>query len=357
MKAQKIVITGGPCAGKSTAMSRIQEELSQLGYRVFFITESATEFITSGIVHTLPNFQKNLLEYQLYKEKMYERIAESLDEKVVIILDRGALDSKIYTTKKEFNEICKALHTNEIELRDNYDAVFHLVTAAKGAKAFYTTANNSARRETVDEAIIMDDKGIAAWTGHPHFRVIDNSTNFDDKIKRLMKEITSFLGEPEPYEIERKFLIKYPNIEWLESLPNVEKVDIIQTYLISDDPNEEVRIRQRGINGNYIYTKTTKRKVSATKRVEVEKRLSINEYINYLMNADTTKHQIRKTRYCMTYDNCYLEIDIYPFWKNKAILEIELTNEDEIINIPKEIKIIKEVTSDDHYKNYNLSQL
>ena len=169
-----------------------------------------------------------------------------------------------------------------------------------------------------------------------------------------MKEITSFLGEPEPYEIERKFLIKYPNIEWLESLPNVEKVDIIQTYLISDDPNEEVRIRQRGINGNYIYTKTTKRKVSATKRVEVEKRLSINEYINYLMSADTTKHQIRKTRYCMTYDNCYLEIDIYPFWKNKAILEIELTNEDELINIPKEIKII---TSDDHYKNYNLSQL
>ena len=33
--------------------------------------------------------------------------------------------------------------------------------------------------------------------------------------------------------------------------------------------------------------------------------------------------QIRKTRYCLTYKNQYFEIDIYPFWNDKAILEIE----------------------------------
>ena len=354
MSVIKIVITGGPCAGKSTAMSMIQSELTKLGYKVYFIAESATEVITSGITHDLNNFQKHLMQYQLDKEKLYENVAKDNDNKTVIVLDRGVLDSKPYMKPGEFEKICNELHTTEVELRDHYDAVFHLVTAAKGAEEYYTLANNTARRETIEEARYMDDRGIEAWTGHPHFRVIDNSTNFDGKIKRLMKEITAFLGEPEPFEIERKFVIEYPNIEWLKSLPNVEQVEIIQTYLNSN-PDDEVRVRQRGKDGNYIYTKTIKRKVSDIKRIEVEKRLSKDEYLRCLMDADTTKHQIRKTRYCMTYQNCYLEIDVYPFWNETAILEIELSKEDDKIAIPEQIKVIKEVTSDESYKNVKLA--
>ena len=75
------------------------------------------------------------------------------------------------------------------------------------------------------------------------------------------------------------------------------------------------------------------------------------------MDADTTRHQIRKTRYCMTYENCYLELDVYPFWNDVAILEIELSKEDEEISIPDEIKVIKEVTDDESYKNVNLAKL
>lgn len=67
----------------------------------------------------------------------------------------------------------------------------------------------------------------------------------DDK---LIAEIASFLGEPEPYEIERKFLIEYPDVAWLERNPNCQRVEIIQTYL-SADPENEVRIRQRGLKG------------------------------------------------------------------------------------------------------------
>ena len=357
MSVEKIVITGGPCAGKSTAMSKIQTELSQLGYKVLFIAESATELITSGLDPiTTDNFQKYLTKYQLDKEKIYEDVASQTDEKVLIVCDRGVLDNKAYMTEAEWESILKYLNTSEVELRDNYGAVFHLVTAAKGAEEFYTTANNTARRETVEEAAMMDDKTIDAWTGHPHFRIIDNSTDFDTKIKRLIKEITSYLGEPEPYEIERKFLIEYPNIDWLTLLPNCQKVDIIQTYLNSS-PDEEIRVRQRGLKGNYIYTKTIKRKISDLKRLEIEKRLTKDEYLNLLMDADTSKHQIRKTRYCLTYKNSYLEIDIYPFWNDKAILEIELSSEDAEISIPEEITIIKEVTNDESYKNANLAKL
>lgn len=357
----KIVITGGPCAGKSTAMSWLQNAFTQMGYTVLFVPETASELIKGGVAPwtcgTNGEFQKCLVQLQLEKEKVFEQAAKTMKTaKVLIVCDRGALDNRAYMDNLEFAQVLEYLGTNEIELRDNYDAVFHLVTAAKGAEEFYTTANNTARTETPAEAAALDDKLIAAWTGHPHLRVIDNSTNFEDKMKRLISEVSSFLGEPEPYEIERKFLIEYPDIKWLESIPNCQRIEIIQTYLKSDE-DEEVRVRQRGFDGHYIYFQTTKRRVSSVKRVEIERRLSESEYIRLLMDADTTRRQIRKDRYCLTYGNQYFEIDVYPFWNDKAIAEIELSDENAEIKFPKEIKVIKEVTDDDSYKNASLAKI
>lgn len=358
MEITKIVITGGPCAGKSTAMSRIQNDFSKLGYTVLFVPETATELITGGINPVNdPDFQTHLFRLQLLKEEIYEDAARKIKgEKALIVCDRGIIDNKVYMSKEKFNSIMNELGKNETRLRDEYDAVFHLVTAAKGAEAFYTTANNTARTETPEQAAHLDDELIAAWTGHPHLRVIDNSCDFEEKMNRLTAEIAAFLGEPEPYEIERKFLIEYPDIKWLEGLENCKRVEIIQTYLNSED-NEEVRVRQRGTDGNYVYYKTVKRKVTALKRVEIEQRLTQEEYLTLLMNADTTKRQIRKTRYLISYKNCYLELDVYPFWKDKAILEIELSAEDAPVEIPEEIKVIKEVTDDESYRNASLAQI
>jgi CYTH domain-containing protein len=208
---------------------------------------------------------------------------------------------------------------------------------------------------------LMDRALVSAWTGHPHLRIIDNSTDFAEKLNRVIREISHFLGEPIYYEIERKFLIEYPDINMLESMPDCQKVEIIQTYLVSSDPEAEVRIRQRGKDGHYIYTKTEKRKVkgesaSAAKRIEVESRLNRAEYLTLLMEADTNLRQIRKTRYCLVHDRQYHEIDIYPFWNNQAILEVELTDENAPISIPDFIKVIREVTEEDAYKNYSLAK-
>ena len=360
MEITKIVITGGPCAGKTTAMSWIQTNFTKLGYTVLFIPETATELISGGVAPwtcgTNAEFQKCLLNLQLAKEKTFEKAASTMPvEKVLIVCDRGALDNRAYMSEADFADTLKHLNTSEVELRDNYDAVFHLVTAANGAEKFYTTANNTARTETVEQAAALDDSLIAAWTGHPHLRVIDNSCGFEDKMKRLISEISSFLGEPEPCEIERKFLIGYPDLDWLDSLPNCQRVEIIQTYLKSA-PGEESRVRQRGYDGNYIYFQTTKRSVSDVKRIEIERRLTKDEYLDLLMEADTSCHPIRKTRYCLTYDNQYFEIDIYPFWNDKAIMEIELSDENAEIRFPDKLNIIKEVTDDPAYKNASLAK-
>lgn len=249
MEISKIVITGGPCAGKSTAMSWVQNAFTQRGYTVLFVPETATELITGGVAPwtcgTNVDYQKCQLKLQIEKERIFEQAARTMPvDKVLIVCDRGTLDNKAYMDDMEFAEVIQFIGSNEVELRDSYDAVFHLVTAAKGAEEFYTTANNAARTETVEETAALDDKLISAWTGHPHLRVIDNTSSFEEKMKKLVAEIASFLGEPEPYEIERKFLIAYPDIRWLESHPSCQRIEIIQTYLHSA-AGEEVRVRQR----------------------------------------------------------------------------------------------------------------
>ncbi len=356
----KIVITGGPSAGKTTGLSWIQNEFTKLGYAVLFVPETATELISNGVAPWTCGsnlaYQKCQMRLQLEKESVFEQAARSMDrEKVLIVCDRGAMDNRAYMNDLEFSQILSEFGTSPVKLRDGYDAVFHMVTAAKGAEKFYTTENNAARTESPEQAAALDDRLIAAWTGHPHLRIIDNSTDFEEKLKKLIAEIRNFLGEPQPMEIERKFLIRYPDVRWLESLPSCRKVDIIQTYLLAGE-GEELRVRQRGEDGSYIYFKTLKRPAGGAARIEIEERLSQDEYLRLLMEADPDRRPIRKTRYCLIYENQYFEIDLYPFWTDQAIVEIELREENAEILFPKELEIIREVTGEEAFQNASLAK-
>ena len=360
VKITKIVLTGGPCAGKTTALNWIDNYFSNRGYTVLFVPETATELISNGVAPwtcgSNYDYQKFQIKLQKVKEQIFEDASKTMkNDKILIVCDRGILDNKAYMKDAEFKQILKENKTTEVKERDSYDAIFHLVSAAKGKEEVYTLANNTARTETIEQAKEIDDKIISAWTGHPHLRIIDNSTDFEEKLEKLLKEISSFLGEPEPLEIERKYLIYFPNIKELEKLPNCTKVDITQTYLKSNDGTER-RIRARGINGDYVYYLTEKKKITGLKRIEVERRLTQDEYISLLMEADTKLHSIHKTRYCLSENNQYFEIDVYPEWDNQAIMEIELSDENEEIKIPSFIKVYKEVTDNDEYKNANMAK-
>lgn len=359
VRITKIVITGGPCAGKSTALSWIQNAFAEKGYRVLFVPETATELITGGVAPWTCgenlDYQMCQMRLQLQKEAIFEQAARTMAaDRVLIVCDRGALDNRAYMNDGEFACVLSSLGLSEVKLRDGYDAVFHLTTAAKGAAAFYTTANNQARTETPEEAAALDDRIIAAWTGHPHLRVIDNATAFEEKMKRLIAEIAAFLGEPEPLEIERKYLIAYPDLALLERIPHCRRVEINQIYLVAPE-GEERRIRQRGADGEYVYYETIKRAVSGAARVEVERRLTQSEYLKLSMEADPARHPVRKTRYCLTENGFSYEIDVYPFWNDKAILEVELRDEDTEVFFPGFIHVIREVTEDPSYRNAALA--
>ena len=355
----KIVLTGGPCAGKSTALQYVSQELNKRNIKNIIIDERATKLLLSGkspLNMGDYEFHRQLFKEQLEEENEKVKYASYLPyDKVVIISDRGLLDSRVYVTKKDFERYSSLYGKNEDILRNSYHAVFHLVTAAKGAEEFYTLKNNAVRSESIAEAIKIDEDILEVWTGTPHLRVIDNSTDFEHKLSRLMTEILGFLGEPEPFEIERKFLLEYPDLDYINKIKTCRKVPITQAYLTT--PQEgNFRIRKRGEGDGAVYIKTVKIKINDIKRIEIESYISNKEYYDYLSQKQYVTGIISKDRYCIVYNNTYYELDIYPFWNDKATLEIELLNENQSYTLPSFAKIIREVSFEPEYRNLALAQ-
>lgn len=348
MSITKIVITGGPCSGKTTALNWIQNAFSERGYKVLFCPETATALISGGVAPWTcgenVEYQKVQMYLQREKENVFVQAASTMkDEKILIICDRGQMDNKAYCTDEEFRICLDYLKESEDDLRLNYDAVFHLVTAAKGAKDFYITSNNDARIETVEVAIDLDDKVIDAWTGHPNLKIIDNSIGFEDKMRHLISEMSAFLEEREAYEIKKKFLIEHPDVEKIESFPDFDKVEIIETYLNSNN-DDEVWVRKQIYKNDITFFESRKQKTNDSDEIVVERRLREKEYNERLMNTDTSKDVIVKNQYRANLNNQHFEIDIYPISKKNAVLKVELTDPNEEICMPKEITVIKEIT-------------
>ena len=106
-KITKIVLTGGPCAGKSTAMSWIQNAFTERGYKVLFVPETATELISGGVAPwtcgSNLDYQFCQMRLQIEKEKVFLSAAETMsEEKILIVCDRGMMDNRAYMTEIDF---------------------------------------------------------------------------------------------------------------------------------------------------------------------------------------------------------------------------------------------------------------
>jgi thymidylate kinase len=101
---KRIVLTGGPCAGKTTALVKVIEHFSSRGYKVFTIPEVPTLFSQAGMNYLTPNKglfyqgEKATLEIQLALEDKFLRMAEECEEQTLIVCDRGAMDISAFMT-------------------------------------------------------------------------------------------------------------------------------------------------------------------------------------------------------------------------------------------------------------------
>ena len=357
----KIVLTGGPAAGKTTLISRILHEFKQEdGWRVITIPETATELISGfgirpfGDCMSMLAFQDFVIADQIHKEKLALQAAEVVrEENILIIYDRALMDDKAYITDEEFDQVIARFDgRTEASVLAGYDAVIHLVTCAKGAEFAYNLGN-AARTESLEAAREMDDRTLRAWRGHPNLIIIDNSVNFEDKINRAIVEIYRLLGEPEPMVDKRKFLVKMPDLDLLREKYGAVAIEMMQTYLRVIVPNVERRIRQQENGEDYLYFYTEKHVMDDGTQWVTEKPISEKQYLHYLMEGDNTLHSVRKKKYRFIHGDCRFELDVYPFSGNSAVLFMYGEN----VPLPPEITVLREVTGDPAYKNRQLAKV
>lgn len=358
---KKIVLTGGPCAGKTTALVKIVEYFSGMGYKVFTIPEVPTLYSTGGWNYLTPNRalyyegERAILETQLALEDQFLKLAEVCKKPVLIVCDRGALDISAYIKPEEWDEITSMVGTDSTNLRERYDAVLHLVSAADGAEQYYTTATNATRYEKADEeglrlARELDKKVINAWSGHSHLRVINNHDDFNAKLNRVIKEISHVLGLPQPFEKERLY-----KVEVIDEIPGAIVSEITQTYLVAE-PGCEVRLRRRNWNGKVVNVHRMKRRISDTEEIETERQVNNNLYESLLQQADPYRQTIRKRRQSFIWKGQHFEIDTFLEPVNDlVILQSKGVAEEESVKFPPFIKVLEDVTGNSQYYNYNIA--
>lgn len=152
-------------------------------------------------------------------------------------------------------------------------------------------------------------------------------------------------------EIERKFLIKYPDIKLLKAQRGCRIIEIEQSYL-----KDGGRARKICEEGKVSHIKTVKKHITDIKRQEKEWEISKEEFAEALNNRAEGTQTIVKTRYAFPLDGFIFEVDIFPFWNDRAFLEVELEREDEAFPVPEFLEVIKEVTCDKRYTNSSLAR-
>lgn len=196
----KIVLTGGPCAGKTTATERVEETFSKLGYAVFTLPEAATLFINSGAdfltkdSHLYYEIHRSMMLFLLQMEDSFYDIAKATGKPALILNDRGAMDISAYMNLEDWQKLLKSIGKTEEELMARYKAVFHLCTSAKGAQNSYTLSNNTARIETLEEAVCVDDNLMRVWKSHPNLHIIQSEEFVKDKIDNVLKGLARELN-------------------------------------------------------------------------------------------------------------------------------------------------------------------
>ncbi len=356
----KIVLTGGPCAGKTTALSRIEQELHDMGYRVFVVGESATELIKGGIrpfgekKFSMIDFQRFILQYQREKEQIYERAISFLpeEEQCVLLYDRGLLDNKAYITDKEFQEIVKEQGCSELDMLDSYDMVLHLVTAADGCPEFYTLENNGARSESVEEAIRLDQRTQHAWTGHNRLVIIDNTTDFETKINRALENIYQVVHRPYQIRYQKKYLVDISSSDFSFCQENGVRIRMEQTYL-EHLGSCEMRVRKRTKEGESTYYLTVQKKdPDGLSKIVTDKKITEKEYARLLEGK--VLGRIQKERITFIYQKQYFKLDIVQD-KSFALLEVNPLSSQSEITFPEGLKIEREVTNETDFDNATLA--
>jgi CYTH domain-containing protein/predicted ATPase len=355
----RILVTGGPCSGKTTGLAQVAEWLVEIGYTPIIVPESATTLILAGqkpggTPAERSAFQRQVLELQMQNESMYRDKARRLpaSAKAVLLFDRGMLDGAIYLDETPFSEILSELGLTRTSILQGYSHVLHLQSAAVGAEAFYTSANNAARYESLEHAQEVEARTIRTYLDHSHLRVIENGPGgFDAKMHRFKAHIAHAIGIPEPLEIERKFLVDRARL--VLPVPVQHVIPLIEQHYVLDEHDTPCRVRRTTLADGRIHTKTYKTFVSPGISVEHERVITDTEYRQATRSPAPS---ISKARVAFLWNYRYFELDLFDAPNDSlALLEVEVIDMAEHIELPPWIPILREVTGERAFTNASIA--
>jgi hypothetical protein len=114
----------------------------------------------------------------------------------VALCDRGTVDGVAYWPGPEGEFFRDVGTTREAEL-ERYASVIHLRTP--GAANGYNRTN-PVRTESATEAAAIDEKILAAWSGHPRRHVVESTEDFFEKVTRALAILQEELPVCDPRE-------------------------------------------------------------------------------------------------------------------------------------------------------------
>ena len=173
----RIVLTGGPGGGKTTAADLFRREI---GERVVIVPEAATILFQGGFPRSPdPQALRCAQAAVFHLQRNLEDVQAALFPGRTLLCDRGTVDGAAYwpTGSREFFDIVGT--TLQDELR-RYDAVIFFETAAVGGISI--EGGNPTRNETLEQAIALDGKLRRLWEQHPRFTLVPHNASFFKKI-------------------------------------------------------------------------------------------------------------------------------------------------------------------------------
>jgi predicted ATPase len=186
----RIVLTGGPGGGKTTAADLFRREI---GESVVIVPEAATILFQGGFPRSRHAEAGCFAQTAVFHvQRNLEDVQASLFPGRTLLCDRGTVDGAAYWPEDKGDFFATAGTSLEAELK-RYDAVIFFETAAIGGCSI--EGGNPMRNESLAEAIELDARLRALWTQHPRFTLVPHNRSFFKKISHGLAVLEGLVAQ------------------------------------------------------------------------------------------------------------------------------------------------------------------
>lgn len=186
----RIVLTGGPGGGKTTAAALFRREI---GERVVIVPEAATLLFAGGFPRSTEPQARRAAQRAIYHvQRNLEDVQSALYPERILLCDRGTLDGAAYWPDSPEGFFEAVDSTMEHELA-RYDAVIFFESAAVGGIS--VEGGNPTRIESNNQALDLDRHLRQLWSKHPRFVVVPHNTSFVKKILFGLASLESIVAQ------------------------------------------------------------------------------------------------------------------------------------------------------------------